>query len=58
MLTGKLFKTNTSLIELYTAVSRKVVGKSAWTIPEGIVSGHEFTVLQCTVAGAKEKQLY
>jgi len=30
----------------YTAVSRKVVGKSARDNPEGIVGGFEFTVLQ------------
>ena len=30
----------------YTAISRKVVGKSAPTIPKGIVGGFEFAVLQ------------
>ena len=33
-------------VELYTAVSRKVVEKVHATIPKGIMGGFEFTVLQ------------
>ena len=33
-------------VKIYTAVSRKVVGKVHATIPKGIVGGFEFTVLQ------------
>ena len=31
---------------MYTAISRKVVGKVHATIPKGILGGFEFTVLQ------------
>ena len=33
-------------VTLYTAISRKVVGKVHATIPKGIMGGFEFTVLQ------------
>ena len=35
-------------VTLYTAISRKVVGKVHSTIPKGIMSGFEFTVLPKT----------
>ena len=34
------------LLPTYTAISRKIVEKSARTIPKGIVGGFEFTVVQ------------
>ena len=35
---------------MYTAISRKVVGKVHATIPKGIVGGFEFTVVQRNLA--------
>ena len=59
--TGRCFST------LYTAISRKVVGKGHATIPKGIVGSFELTVLQsnliddtighgCMFASAEKKQ--
>ena len=40
---------------MYTAISRKVVGKSARDNPQGIVSGFEFTVVQRNLTQWQER---